>query len=106
MEVLDLSVAGLKVRFDSVFGNVRLREEQFNWLDSRFRFFLNGKFFILSGYFLKIYRPFTGKSVQAGGAVPRLPQENLLQRVLADWDVDDIHNLTRLLHALAAGVRP
>ncbi|WP_454132393.1 MarR family winged helix-turn-helix transcriptional regulator [Microbacterium lacticum] len=36
----------------------------------------------------------------------RLPQENLLQRVLADWDVDDIHNLTRLLHALAAGVRP
>lgn len=36
----------------------------------------------------------------------RLPQENLLQRVLADWEEADIHNLTRLLHALTAGVRP
>lgn len=36
----------------------------------------------------------------------RLPQENLLQKTLVDWPVDDIHNLTRLLHALTAGVRP
>lgn len=55
MEVLDLSSAGMKVRFDSVFRNVRLREEQFNWTDSRFRSLLRGEFFILSGYFLRIY---------------------------------------------------
>jgi len=36
----------------------------------------------------------------------RLPQEDLLLQTLEDWDVDDIHNLTRLLHALTAGVRP
>ncbi len=56
MEVLDLSAAGMKVRFDSVFRDVRLREEQFNWTDSRFRFLLKGEFFILSGYFLRIYK--------------------------------------------------
>lgn len=55
LEVLDLSAAGMKVRFDSVFRNIRLREEQFNWTDSRFRFLLRGEFFILSGYFLRIY---------------------------------------------------
>jgi DNA-binding MarR family transcriptional regulator len=39
-------------------------------------------------------------------SVARTPHENLLQKVLTEWDVDDIHNLTRLLHALTAGVRP
>jgi DNA-binding MarR family transcriptional regulator len=39
-------------------------------------------------------------------AAARTPHENLLQRALVDWEVGDIHNLTRLLHALTAGVRP
>ncbi|MFE1644215.1 MarR family winged helix-turn-helix transcriptional regulator [Microbacterium sp. P01] len=36
----------------------------------------------------------------------RKPQENTLLTALADWPVDDIHNLARLLHALTAGVTP
>lgn len=36
----------------------------------------------------------------------RAPHENLLHESLADWPVDDIRNLTRLLHALSSGVRP
>ncbi len=39
-------------------------------------------------------------------AAARTPNENLLEKALAEWDVDDIHNLTRLLHALTAGTRP
>ncbi len=73
MEVLDLSAAGMKVRFDSVFRNVRLREEQFNWTDSRFRFLLRGEFFILSGYFLRIYsrgKGFFTVGVEFSGPTP------------------------------------
>ena len=73
MEVLDLSAAGMKVRFDSVFRNVRLREEQFNWTDSRFRFLLRGEFFILSGYFLRIYsreKGFFTVGVEFSGPAP------------------------------------
>ena len=73
MEVLDLSAAGMKVRFDAVFRNVRLREEQFNWTDSRFRFFLRGEFFILSGYFLRIYsreKGFFTVGVEFSGPTP------------------------------------
>lgn len=36
----------------------------------------------------------------------RAPQENLLHESLADWPVDDIRNLTRLLHALSNSIRP
>lgn len=36
----------------------------------------------------------------------RAPQENTLVHALEAWPIDDIHNLTRLLHALTAGVTP
>jgi DNA-binding MarR family transcriptional regulator len=36
----------------------------------------------------------------------RIPQEHTLVTVLEAWDVEDIHNLTRLLHALIDGVAP
>jgi len=39
-------------------------------------------------------------------AAARLPQEDLLLDTLTDWPVDDIRNLTRLLHALTTGIRP
>jgi DNA-binding MarR family transcriptional regulator len=39
-------------------------------------------------------------------AAARAPQENLLVDALAAWPVDDILNLTRLLHALTAGESP
>jgi len=39
-------------------------------------------------------------------AAARAPQENLLLEALDDWPVDDILNLTRLLHALTLGERP
>ena len=39
-------------------------------------------------------------------AEARAPQENALMNALAEWDVRDIHNLTRLLHALTAGEAP
>ena len=73
MEVLDLSTAGMKVRFESSFRNVRLREEQFNWTDSRFRFLLKGELFILAGYFLRIYgreKGFFTVGVEFSGPTP------------------------------------
>jgi len=36
----------------------------------------------------------------------RAPQENTLVHTLAGWPIDDIRNLTQLLHALTAGVTP
>ncbi|GAA1247421.1 DNA-binding MarR family transcriptional regulator [Microbacterium phyllosphaerae] len=39
-------------------------------------------------------------------AEARLPQEGLLMRHLSEWSVDDIDNLTRLLHALGSGRTP
>lgn len=36
----------------------------------------------------------------------RAPQENALVDALEEWPLDDIHNLTRLLHALTAGETP
>lgn len=36
----------------------------------------------------------------------RLPQENALIEGLSDWPIEDIHNLSRLLHALTAGITP
>jgi len=39
-------------------------------------------------------------------AEARAPQENLLVDALDEWPVDDILNLTRLLHALTIGERP
>jgi DNA-binding MarR family transcriptional regulator len=36
----------------------------------------------------------------------RAPQENALVDALEEWPLDDIHNLTRLLHALTAGEAP
>ena len=38
-------------------------------------------------------------------AAARSPQQNLLQDALSDWPVDDIHTLTRLLHALTTAER-
>ncbi|WP_336631459.1 MULTISPECIES: MarR family winged helix-turn-helix transcriptional regulator [unclassified Microbacterium] len=39
-------------------------------------------------------------------AAARAPQESTLVAALAAWPVDDIGHLTRLLHALTAGVTP
>ncbi|MEV7692563.1 MarR family winged helix-turn-helix transcriptional regulator [Microbacterium sp. NPDC089189] len=39
-------------------------------------------------------------------AAARAPQEGLLLSALDEWPVDEIDNLTRLLHALNAGVLP
>ncbi|WP_435746753.1 MarR family winged helix-turn-helix transcriptional regulator [Microbacterium sp. PMB16] len=39
-------------------------------------------------------------------AAARLPQEGMLLRTLQDWSIDDIGNLSRLLHALGSGVSP
>ncbi|MCK6080270.1 MarR family transcriptional regulator [Microbacterium sp. EYE_5] len=39
-------------------------------------------------------------------AEARIPQEGALLRALEDWRVEDIENLSRLLHALVAGARP
>ncbi len=39
-------------------------------------------------------------------AAARAPQESTLVDALEDWSLDDIHNLTRLLHALTAGESP
>lgn len=39
-------------------------------------------------------------------AAARAPQESTLVDALEDWPVDDIRNLTRLLHALTAGESP
>ena len=55
-DVLDLSVAGMKVRFDPFQRGRTLRPEVFEWADSRFRFPLKGDFFHLDGHFLKIYQ--------------------------------------------------
>lgn len=39
-------------------------------------------------------------------AAARAPQEDSLVNALAEWPLDDIHALTRLLHALTSGVTP
>ncbi|WP_334150164.1 MarR family winged helix-turn-helix transcriptional regulator [Microbacterium sp.] len=39
-------------------------------------------------------------------AAARAPQEGMLMSTLHDWNLTDIGNLTRLLHALASGVNP
>ena len=39
-------------------------------------------------------------------AAARAPQEGMLMSTLHDWNLTDIGNLTRLLHALASGVTP
>lgn len=39
-------------------------------------------------------------------ALARKPQEGMLMESLADWDIDDIESLSRLLHALASGGTP
>ncbi|GAB3602778.1 MarR family transcriptional regulator [Microbacterium aureliae] len=39
-------------------------------------------------------------------AAARAPQEDLMLAALAEWSVEDIRSLTRLLHALTAGERP
>ena len=39
-------------------------------------------------------------------AAARAPQESTLVDAVEDWPVDDIRNLTRLLHALTAGESP
>lgn len=39
-------------------------------------------------------------------AQARAPQESTLLHALADWPIDDIRNLSHLLHALTAGESP
>lgn len=39
-------------------------------------------------------------------AAARAPQEDTLIHALAEWPISDIRNLSRLLHALTAGVTP
>ena len=39
-------------------------------------------------------------------AAARMPQESVLLDTLEDWSVDEIRDLTRLLHALTAGETP
>lgn len=39
-------------------------------------------------------------------AIARAPQEHSLLAALDAWDIDQIHDLTRLLHALTAGTVP
>ncbi|HWS49529.1 MAG TPA: MarR family transcriptional regulator [Microbacterium sp.] len=39
-------------------------------------------------------------------AAARLPQAGMLMNTLQDWNLRDIENLTRLLHALASGATP
>jgi DNA-binding MarR family transcriptional regulator len=39
-------------------------------------------------------------------AAARAPQESVLLNTLEDWSVDEIRDLTRLLHALTAGETP
>ena len=39
-------------------------------------------------------------------AAARAPQEGLLVDALAEWSVDDIRSLARLLHALTTGSTP
>ncbi|GAA2975178.1 DNA-binding MarR family transcriptional regulator [Microbacterium terrae] len=39
-------------------------------------------------------------------AAARAPQESSLVDALEEWPIDDIRNLTRLLHALTAGENP
>lgn len=39
-------------------------------------------------------------------AAARAPQEGALIKALADWPLDDIRSLSRLLHALTMGVMP
>lgn len=59
-EVLDLSVAGMKLRFNPFQRGRTLRPEVFEWADSRFRFPLKKDFFHLDGHFLKIYQRSAG----------------------------------------------
>lgn len=39
-------------------------------------------------------------------AAAREPQEDNLLKALDDWDIGEIRNLTRLLHALTVGIAP
>lgn len=55
-DVLDLSIAGMKVRFNPFQRGRTLRPEIFEWTNSRFRFPLKAEFFHLEGHFLKVYQ--------------------------------------------------
>ena len=55
-DVLDMSVAGMKVRFNPFQRGRTLRPEIFEWTNSRFRFPLKAEFFHLEGHFLKVYQ--------------------------------------------------
>ena len=62
-EVLDLSVAGMKVRFDPLFRGKTLPPERFEWADSTFRFRLGGGFFQIGGCFLRVYMREPGRFI-------------------------------------------
>ena len=54
-DVLDLSVAGMKVRFNPFQRGRTLRPELFEWMGGQFRFPSRRSFFQLNGHFLKVY---------------------------------------------------
>ncbi|NLL36262.1 MAG: PilZ domain-containing protein [Fretibacterium sp.] len=54
-EVLDLSIAGVKLRFRQRQGGRTLSEADIEWQGARFRFTLDREFFYLDGCFLKVY---------------------------------------------------
>lgn len=53
--VLDLSVAGMKIRFDPFFRGKTILPEMLDWTESDFRFSAKGGFFEIKGYFLRVY---------------------------------------------------
>ncbi len=54
-EVVDLSVAGMKIRFDPFFRGKTILPEMLDWAESDFRFPAKGGFFKIEGYFLRVY---------------------------------------------------
>lgn len=60
-DVLDLSVAGMKIRFDPFFRGKTIRPEALDWAGSDFRFPAKGGFFKIEGYFLRVYLREPGK---------------------------------------------
>lgn len=60
-EVLDLSVAGMKIRFDPFFRGKTIRPEALDWAESDFRFSAKGSFFEIRGFFLRVYLKEAGR---------------------------------------------
>ena len=55
VEVLDLSIVGLRVRFRENQRKRAIKEEDITWRDVRFRFRNRAEEFLLDGHFLMVY---------------------------------------------------